>query len=62
MKILDQTKLLQNLSEEDLKLVQGNIQSIISDTDMRRHATVRSNLNAEEFKKSRATKSESIEM
>tara|TARA_B110000285_G_C14964968_1_gene533606 strand:+ start:747 stop:983 length:237 start_codon:yes stop_codon:yes gene_type:complete len=61
IKILEQTKLLENLSAEEQQLVRGNIQSIISDTDMRRHAQVRSNLNSEEFKKNRATKTESIE-
>ena len=50
------------MTEEDLKLVKGNIQSVISDTDIKRHQLVRESVKAEEFKKSRATKSEGIEM
>lgn len=40
----------------------GNIKSIISDTDMRRHAKVRENLVNEVFKTHREAKIETIEM
>ena len=50
------------MTPEDLELVKGNIQSVISDTDIKRHAKVMEGVNAEEFKKSRVTKTETIEM